>query len=310
MFRGYRGAILTSGLVFLGLAVIGATGWLIKDGIQLEQSYRETAAYKAERYTNRASEIVEKRCVRLSSEAKRNCVEEIEQATRENEREERDLEAQLITAAWTAFMGAAALIGMAVSVIGVGLVFITFRETRKATIAAQHGAAHALASLHANRAWITPDGYATYEIKDSKINGILHKETFAISLKWKNTGGSPAINSTCFSCYAVVGNGAGVPHFDNFGDGGGISGILGINNGFSGVEMILSEDEWQRVSTHAADWYCYSIVSYRDIYNPSIVRESEGCFHMMYRGKVGGPNGEPPRHHFTASVSGPQNRVN
>lgn len=68
--------------------------------------------------------------------AENNCRREIEDSYRDYYKEARDLEAQRTTAIWTAFMGAAALLGMAVSIIGVGLVFITFREARRSNLIA------------------------------------------------------------------------------------------------------------------------------------------------------------------------------
>lgn len=60
------------------------------------------------------------------------CRSEIEQNARRAERDERNLEAQRSVAVWTRAMGVATLIAMTVGIFGLGLIFVTFRETRRA----------------------------------------------------------------------------------------------------------------------------------------------------------------------------------
>lgn len=59
-----------------------------------------------------------------------------------------DLKAQRQMALWTRLMGAAAIVGIAISVVGIGLVYTTFAETRKANEIAR------AALANSNRAWL------------------------------------------------------------------------------------------------------------------------------------------------------------
>ena len=61
---------------------------------------------------------------------------EAEETADQAYRDEYGLEAQRVTATWTAKMGIVAIIGMMASLIGIVLVFITFRETRRTADAA------------------------------------------------------------------------------------------------------------------------------------------------------------------------------
>ncbi|MEL7728503.1 hypothetical protein AAG612_03090 [Citromicrobium bathyomarinum] len=60
-----------------------------------------------------------------------DCDDRIEQAARDAQENTRDLEAQQTMAVWTKAMGLAAVIGMSVGILSLGLIFFTFRETRK-----------------------------------------------------------------------------------------------------------------------------------------------------------------------------------
>jgi hypothetical protein len=90
----------------------------------------QEAANRSSEYRQNAKNRIERVCATALS--KPDCVAEAYQSAREQERMEQDLAAQKVTAWWTKVMGLAALIGMALSAIGVWLVKTTFDETRKA----------------------------------------------------------------------------------------------------------------------------------------------------------------------------------
>ncbi len=130
MSKGSWGKLTKAGLIFFGLAGIALAGLGYYKGALLERSYQHEALQEASDYRSRAAQKRQLECLTLPPLSEAECTNKIEDAIRANEREERDLEAQRTTAAWTALMGAAALVGMAFSMIGVALVFVTFRETR------------------------------------------------------------------------------------------------------------------------------------------------------------------------------------
>lgn len=128
MLRGNRSAILAT----LGVAVFAAFFWfLVIDLRAVHSGIEERAAYNANKYTANANDKIGRSCVKLAPVEQLKCTEEAEQAARENQREEYDLAAQQTTSWWTQVMGVAALIGMALSAIGVALVWRTFREQKR-----------------------------------------------------------------------------------------------------------------------------------------------------------------------------------
>lgn len=65
------------------------------------------------------------------------CVSKAVEAARENQRSEQELVAQQSSARWTAVAGGAAGLGFIVSLVGIALVWTTFRETRRSNIIAR-----------------------------------------------------------------------------------------------------------------------------------------------------------------------------
>jgi hypothetical protein len=172
MLRGYWCSIIKvagiSLLLFAGYAVFSALSWH-------STSLENEAAQRTKIHGQNAENRIERVCI--SPLAKPDCVEEARQAQRENEREEQDLAAQKVTAWWTKVMGIAALIGMALSAVGVWLVKTTFDETRKANDIARD----------ANRPWVS----ITVVPKAFRLRS---KGFFEFDVILKNVGGSAAVN--------------------------------------------------------------------------------------------------------------------
>lgn len=128
MLRGYRS-------ILAALAGLGATTafvLVILDLASVSRSIQQQAAHRADIYQQDARADKDRRCLRLPFPAGDECARQADQTARENQRVELDLSAQQVTAWWTQVMGMAALIGMALSAIGVWLVWTTFREARRA----------------------------------------------------------------------------------------------------------------------------------------------------------------------------------
>jgi hypothetical protein len=126
--------------VLLGIAAlsaVGSAGWFIYRGSTLENLYQKVSAKSANEAAERARVEMKRNCGSLATPQKNGCDSQTGNAYRSHLTEIRDLEAQRTTALWTAYMGAAALLGIAVSITGVGLVYLTFQASRRAADAAR-----------------------------------------------------------------------------------------------------------------------------------------------------------------------------
>ena len=120
------------GLAF-ALAFSAIAGlWLWSGASSQEASYKTEAQDRADDYAHAARTEAQNACIAAKAPQLAECVQNRTQDLRPEQRQEYDLEAQRIMAAWTRAMGIAAIIGMAVSILGVGLIFVTFQETRRA----------------------------------------------------------------------------------------------------------------------------------------------------------------------------------
>lgn len=129
MFRGSWRYILAIGLSALVAFCFAAL--IYRDADRSEALYVEKAEYAAQAARNSGPIHANRACAVVPSAERMECQADEYNAARERERSEYDLQAQLVTSAWTRAMGLAALIAMVVGIIGVGLVYTTFYETRR-----------------------------------------------------------------------------------------------------------------------------------------------------------------------------------
>jgi hypothetical protein len=101
-------------------------------GSSKQAEYERAASERTAKYQQYSYGPALRACLGKPMADKAKCVNDARNAERENARDERDLEAQRVAALWTYVMGVAAITGMLLSAIGVGLVWTTFRETRDA----------------------------------------------------------------------------------------------------------------------------------------------------------------------------------
>ena len=124
----YRSILVTLG----GLAIVASALFLlIRDLSTVDSAYSHSAADAAVEYERDAQAYIKETCFTSTGLREPDCTTKAHEAKREGQRKEQDLAAQNITAWWTKVMGIAALIGMALSAVGVWLVKTTFDETRK-----------------------------------------------------------------------------------------------------------------------------------------------------------------------------------
>ncbi len=137
MFRGNRrkqpSVRLLAGIVgVLALGTIGGGAWY---GLDWQATYQQESKRKAADYAERAADQERQSCIGSPAIEKANCVEkartEYDLKSRDNQREYDDLVAQHKAALWASVMGMAALIGMALSLVGIVLVYRTFMETKR-----------------------------------------------------------------------------------------------------------------------------------------------------------------------------------
>jgi len=113
------------------LAAITAT-WLYKEASASEAFYDREARQNAETYRQTAREHAQRSCARVPAAERFECIHREHHEARDRQRQEYDLEAQLVTSAWTRAMGIAAIIGMFVGIVGIGLIYATFDATKEA----------------------------------------------------------------------------------------------------------------------------------------------------------------------------------
>jgi hypothetical protein len=127
------------------------------DASLLGSKYERQAEQKAENYRSSARIRAEARCAALPRAEIRPCVYQEFYTARQSEHDEYDLQAQLVTSVWTRVMGIAAIVGMAVGILGVGLIYKTFEETRRTAYAA-HEANRAFKDVERPRLVPNPGG--------------------------------------------------------------------------------------------------------------------------------------------------------
>jgi hypothetical protein len=199
MARGDWFSNLAVGLAAILAALIG--GWLYDEAGLLQSVYEQRAAEKTQNYINAASIRANRRCASVPRPEIRLCVQEEYDSARKGEHDEADLQAQLVTSAWTRAMGIAAIIGMSVGILGVGLVFFTFRETRKANQIARDALEGQL------RPWVDFEA-----ARNGQIEVVDGNVELTVPVDFTNVGVSPAIDLT-YMATMIFGDIIN-PHFD------------------------------------------------------------------------------------------------
>lgn len=110
-------------------AIIFAVAVLSVGGIQHWIYYHE-ASSRAAAYSSDANYHITSECA--VPNATPSCERDIDEAARENQRREYDLYSQKAMALWTGIMGAMAVVGIALSGVGIYLIWRTWDATREA----------------------------------------------------------------------------------------------------------------------------------------------------------------------------------
>jgi len=201
---------------------------------------------------------------------KQQCIREESQIYRDGQRNEYDLEAQLVTSAWTRSMGIAAIIGMVASLIGVGLVLITFRATRHANDIAKDTAKQQLRA-YVGIQEILADLSQTYN-------------NWRLSVVWVNAGQTPAYN-VISGFHWKVGTAVELNEFD-FPDQNRLAGVTSIAPGqtlVSSTRETLSLDRAREILKNRVHAVCWGWIEYSDTYPDSPRRRTECAFTIGIR---------------------------
>lgn len=181
-----------AGLLAALALILPSYGYMIWDmSAQQARSEVETE-YAARDYADSIARRVRESCDGAVALTQLECVQDIISEARVSERNERDLQAQETMARWTIVMGGVASLGMLISIIGVGLVYITFRETRRAASAGIH--ANEIARESSERQLRAYVGVVDFGIRDISPG----KHPF-FSVKYENAGQTPAGELICRS---------------------------------------------------------------------------------------------------------------
>lgn len=153
-------------------------------GLSESAKYERHAYNQNGEYAEYTGDKVAQTCVGISAVEKAKCLDDAFEKQREYEASQQDLVAQRQSALWAFIMGAAAVIGMALSAVGVFLVWTTFDATRKANAIANDALDGQL------RPWVD------FETSFLGLEWIGGNIRIRAKSKFKNMGTSPALYLT------------------------------------------------------------------------------------------------------------------
>lgn len=157
---------------------------LLRSGWEGQLASEKAAEIRQKDYAQTGRNPEQSRCVKLPLLDQKPCLDAAANAARENNRDDRDLVAQEVTAVWTRITAYAAIGGIFASVCGLGLVFVAYREARKTNeITREIGERQV-------RAYIS--------FKDITFAYLRNSNKFKALIGFKNSGASPAINCQAF----------------------------------------------------------------------------------------------------------------
>lgn len=200
-----------------GIACVFGGVWY---GLAEQSRYSREAELRASEHARHAAYEIEKSCdvvvaPRGKAKCLRDAVSEYRLKADDNRRDYDDLVAQQSSALWAFVMGISALFGLALSVLGVVLVWLTFREQRIANADARKAALDSAedtrraieqAEISANAATrqveiseLTAKGQLRAYVGSAGINATMQTDDrgspeWITQIEWRNSGSTPAYN--------------------------------------------------------------------------------------------------------------------
>lgn len=296
-------ALASAGLTLAAAALLGGLFHQIRYAQQAEYGaaeYARDVAYESYKPCRVAPIVKLNQCL---ADAKR----EYDLKSNNNRRDYADLVAQQRSALWTGIMGLAALIGMALSAVGVWLIWTTFRETRRTAQIAQAALEHERSNAKAvNRPWLIVERVNIGRIEDDGTDqpgagGIY----FQIMLK--NFGSRPATEVYLLVDIIISDPNSACPEFPApiIEDHHGFAGPGGFTVSSARAIPAATAEAWKRGECHL--WF-YAISRYGE---PGISDRPYGMdvvYLLIYSGMAIGNDGHPvPTFH--PMMSGTKNKL-
>lgn len=187
------------GLISGAFAAILITFTFLGWGWHKSNEYEQHAYTQSADFAEYMDRETAQNCLNLSAQDKRRCLAETQQTKRQYERQEYDLAAQRQSALWAYIMGAAAVIGMALSVLGVVLVYSTFHETKEGNKIARDSLAIE------NRAWIKVEICSVGDWKFYPSPNAQVPDTYVlpVSFRLENIGSSAALDTFTINFFNI-----------------------------------------------------------------------------------------------------------
>jgi len=269
-----KGIATKLGVVIALVVAVSAIGWGWNYGLVQERTYEQEAGQAHADQSENGCYQMAKTQVQSPSvkqlDSKPCTPDEKAQQENDNRRDYADLVAQRSSALWAKIMGIAALIGMGLSLVGVALVWTTFRETRKANEISS-------ATTEAeNRAWIK----VSVELKPLHIfPDAIQMENVRVTIK--NVGHSVARQICCWASFHVQHSGfMRIGKFDDIPDPQFIKSDRLLNLWHGQSETVLRRGHGLGPNLHnlpseTFEIFMRVVVEYTTIFSPEKTRMTE-----------------------------------
>jgi hypothetical protein len=190
-------------------------------------------------------------------------------------------------------MAAFTVVAAGISLAAVVLVNRSLELNRKATEAAVMAADAARDAIGAERAWLTSAGVRNEFHSDVVTpDGVVHDQGIAFATNWVNSGRSPAQKTSVYGDGCVIGIDDPIPRFDpkpHIGDKA--SAVIGPGMVGHSAPFLVVGPDLQALLSREKRVIIYSQVTYADSFQPEVLRNSESCISLSYRGKQQGRDG-------------------
>lgn len=255
---------------------------------QQENQQRYEREQSAQHQANDGEQQWEAVCAPVARNRPFSCVLHPPNADAETQRAERDLRAQEQMANWALLMFITSVVGALTTIIGLIYIVKAYLANVEATEAATLAANAATSTLHSGRAWIMPSGRVEvdplgpgFTFRDKPMNGGQR-----VALLLTNFGQSPAMNVSSAAEQILIDTvGESSLAYMVFPDEGTRDSAAPPGASAGGIAVFLSADDVAKIRRGERTPYVYTRITYRDIFQPELVRETQLCFRLELHGQ-------------------------